>query len=244
MYEVLSHKNWGASSTLMNEIARDTFDYEKFAVISQLTWEAMENQRPAAWRVVFKGLTLLEHLIKNGSERCVDDARNHGHSLRALHQFNYYEGTIDRGLGVREKSKQLVEILADDDRIREERQKAKQLREKFGGNLGGTGSYGGATASSASASKYAGYGNDNWNSSSNHASGSGYSGRYGNDASSVDSTPAHTPTPTFAAVIIFTSLAPSPIAKPDAGSNDYPRSVVARNRSSQHISHYPESCSC
>ena len=202
VYEVLSHKNWGASSTIMNEIARDTFDYEKFAVISQLMWEAMENQRPAAWRVVFKGLSLLEHLIKNGSERCVDDARNHGHTLRALHQFNYYEGTIDRGLGVREKSKQLVEILADDERIREERQKAKQLREKFGGNLGGTGSYGGATASSASASKYAGYGNDNWNSSSNHASGSGYSGRYGNDASSVDSTPAHnpTPTPTFAAM--------------------------------------------
>lgn len=204
VYEVLSHKNWGASSTIMNEIARDTFDYEKFAVISQLMWEAMENQRPAAWRVVFKGLSLLEHLIKNGSERCVDDARNHGHTLRALHQFNYYEGTIDRGLGVREKSKQLVEILADDERIREERQKAKQLREKFGGNLGGTGSYGGATssASSASASKYAGYGNDNWNSSSNHAPGgnSGYSGRYGNDASSVDSAPAHTPTPTFAAM--------------------------------------------
>jgi epsin len=107
VYEVLSHKNWGASSTIMNEIARDTYDHEKFIVITQLMWENMENQRPAAWRVVFKGLTLLEHLIKNGSERCVDDARNHGHSLRALQQFNYYEGTIDRGLGVREKSKQL-----------------------------------------------------------------------------------------------------------------------------------------
>ena len=29
VYEVLSHKNWGASTTLMNEIAQDTFDYEK-----------------------------------------------------------------------------------------------------------------------------------------------------------------------------------------------------------------------
>ena len=29
VYEVLSHKNWGASSTLMNEIAQDTFDYER-----------------------------------------------------------------------------------------------------------------------------------------------------------------------------------------------------------------------
>jgi epsin len=114
----------------------------------------MENQRPAAWRVVFKGLTLLEHLVKNGSERCVDDARNHGHILRSLHQFNYYEGTVDRGLGVREKSKQLVEILGDDERIREERQKARKLREKFGGNMGGVSGGGGGGGG------YGGYGND------------------------------------------------------------------------------------
>jgi len=29
VYEVLSHKNWGASTTLMNEIAQDTFDYDR-----------------------------------------------------------------------------------------------------------------------------------------------------------------------------------------------------------------------
>ena len=101
-------------------------------------WESLETQRPSAWRVVFKGLTLLEHLIKNGSERCVDDARNHSHTLRGLHRFNYYEGTIDRGVGVREKSKQLVEVLGDDERIREERQKARKMREKFGTSSGGS----------------------------------------------------------------------------------------------------------
>ena len=131
VYDVLSHKNWGSSSTQMNDIADDSFDYEKFGVITKLMWEALENQRPAAWRVVFKGLTLLEHLIKNGSERCVDDGRNHSHVLRALYNFNYYEGTVDRGVGVCEKSKQIVELLGDDERIREERTKAKQLREKL-----------------------------------------------------------------------------------------------------------------
>ena len=29
VYEVLSHKNWGSSSTIMNQIARDTYDYDK-----------------------------------------------------------------------------------------------------------------------------------------------------------------------------------------------------------------------
>ena len=102
-------------------------------IVTKLMWEAIETPRPAAWRVIFKGLTLLEHLVKSGSERCVDDARNHSHLLRNLDKFNYYEGTVDRGVGVREKSKQVVEMLQDDDRIREERQKARKLREKFAG---------------------------------------------------------------------------------------------------------------
>lgn len=29
VYEVLSHKNWGSSSTILNQIARDTYDYDK-----------------------------------------------------------------------------------------------------------------------------------------------------------------------------------------------------------------------
>jgi epsin len=181
VYEALSHKNWGSSSTLMNEIARDTFDYDRFSVVTMILWESLSNPRPAAWRVVFKGLSLLEHLIKNGSERCVDDSRNHSHILRHLHNFNYYEGTIDRGVGVREKSKQLVELLADDERIREERLKAKQLREKFGGNLGGVSNMGSMQGigggGSGGGSSYPGYGNN-----SNDSNYGGYhgSGSYGN----------------------------------------------------------------
>ena len=210
---MLSHKNWGTSSTLLNELARDTYDYDKFAVITQLMWESIENERPAAWRVVFKGLSLLEHLIKNGSERCVDDARGHNHVLRKLLQFNYYEGTIDRGLGVREKTKQLLDVLSDDERIREERQKARKLREKFGGSSGGVG--GGGGGGGGAGGQYAGYGNDNWDRDSggsggygdggigsNKASGrydsderpGGYSGRYNNEATVGTTSAAVAPT--------------------------------------------------
>lgn len=205
VYEVLSHKNWGAASSIMNQIARDTADYEKFAIITKITWENVETQRPSAWRLIFKGLGLIEHLVKNGSERCVDDARNHGHVLRKLHQFNYYEGTIDRGLGVREKSKELVEILGDNNRVREERQKARKLREKFGGRA--------AAASSSRNTGGGGYGNSGgWDSggggggygesgidsgrSDNYNSG-GARGRYDEDrgtASSSQPTFAQAPT--------------------------------------------------
>lgn len=187
VYEALSHKNWGSSSTLMNEIARDTFDYERYSVVCKIMWESIENQRPAAWRVVFKGLTLLEHLIKNGSEKCVDEGRNRSHLLRSLNNFNYYEGTVDRGVGVREKSKQIVELLSDNERIREERSKAKALREKFGSIGGGISSSGGGTS-------YAGYGNDDTDSGNRYNGSSGYgnsgigsSGGYSDSAVGSDS---------------------------------------------------------
>jgi epsin len=134
-------------------------------------WEAIENQRPAAWRVIFKGLTLTEHLVKNGSERCVDDARNHSHLLRSLDKFNYYEGTVDRGVGVREKAKQLVDILGDDERIREERMKARQLREKFAGRGGSA-----TNSSGGGGSKYAGYGNSDAGWATGASKGYGESG--------------------------------------------------------------------
>jgi ENTH domain len=208
VYEVLSHKNWGASGSLMNEIARDTFDSERFFVVTRLMWDSMENQRPSAWRVVFKALTLLEHLVKNGAERCVDDARNHSHVLRALGQFNYYEGTIDRGLGVREKSKQILDVLGDDERIREERQKARKLREKFGQSNAVASSGGGGGGVSG------GYGQqDSWNTGGESGGGGGggygdggiyendrgYSGRYGGSSRSPRST-SPVGAPTFAAM--------------------------------------------
>ncbi len=198
----------------MNEIAIDSFDYQKFTMIHQMIFDSLDKPRPAAWRVVFKALTLLEHLVKNGSERCVDECRNHSHSLRGLFNFNYYEGTIDRGQGVREKAKQLVELVGDDERVREERMKAKQLREKFGGKLGTASNSGTMAGIGGGGSGYAGYGNDSsgYNASRGYGdsgigSSSGYSdaaassgdnnnfsGRYSEDVDSTDIAP------TFAAI--------------------------------------------
>ncbi|CAM9324340.1 unnamed protein product, partial [Ectocarpus sp. 12 AP-2014] len=102
---------------------------------------------PPRWRR--QALCLLEHLIKNGAERVIEDARDNLHRVRMLSDFNYYEGPIDKGSGVREKSKQVIELLKDNDMIREEREKSRKLRDKYvglgsgGGFSGGGGGYSG-----------------------------------------------------------------------------------------------------
>ena len=50
----------------------------------QHIWECLSPPKPRKWRQVFKALTLLEFLVKNGVERCVDEVRDNQFKLRVL----------------------------------------------------------------------------------------------------------------------------------------------------------------
>lgn len=102
--------------------------------------------------------------MKNGAERTIDEARDHMRVLRPLQEFNYYEGQVDKGSGVREKSKQLIDLIQNNEMIREEREKARKLKNKFVGisNDGpsGGGGYGGY--SGGGGGSYGGSGSDSY----------------------------------------------------------------------------------
>ena len=115
-----------------------------------------------------EALQLLEFLIKNGSERVIDDARSHLSLLKMLRQFHFIDlNGKDQGLNVRNRSKELVELLSDVERIRAERKKSRATRNKYGGVEGGMGMSG--NFSSDGGSRYGGFGGD-------EASYGGYSG--------------------------------------------------------------------
>lgn len=87
-----------------------------------------------------QGLQLLEFLVKNGSERVIDDARSHLSLLKMLRQFHFIDlNGKDQGINVRNRSKELVELLSDVEKIRTERKKARGNRTKYAGYEGGGG---------------------------------------------------------------------------------------------------------
>ena len=131
--EACSNKPWGASSTMLAEIAQSTYDYQEYPVVMQNVWKRV-NESGRNWRIVYKALTLLEYLIRNGSERSVEDARDHIYQIRTLCDFQYTEpGGVDQGINVREKSRQIVDLVNDRERLKEEREKARANRGKYGG---------------------------------------------------------------------------------------------------------------
>ena len=125
--EALSKKNYGTAKSILNEIARYTFDYSQYNVVMEAVWKAI-NQKGKNWRVVFKGLELMDHLIKNGAERVVDECRERIYTIRTLTEFQYHEDRKDKGAGVRQMAKTVVAMLNDTDMIRTERAKARKLR--------------------------------------------------------------------------------------------------------------------
>eukprot|EP01031_Cornospumella_fuschlensis_P035964 gene35964-43619_t len=113
VYEALSSKNWGASSTLMNDINLFSFSFlssEKFNIITGVIWNSLETEGKS-WKQIFKALTLMDFLIKNGAERFIENCRDKLYKIRSLQDYNFYEANVDKGQGIREKAKQLVELL-------------------------------------------------------------------------------------------------------------------------------------
>uniref|UniRef100_A0A8C6SLF4 Clathrin interactor 1b n=1 Tax=Neogobius melanostomus TaxID=47308 RepID=A0A8C6SLF4_9GOBI len=129
--EATNDDPWGPSGQLMGEIAKSTFMYEQFPEVMNMLWSRMLKDNKKNWRRVYKALLLLAYLIRNGSERVVTSAREHIYDLRSLENYNFIdENGKDQGIN-------------DDDRLREERKKAKKNKDKYIGvssdSMGGGG---------------------------------------------------------------------------------------------------------
>lgn len=137
---------------------------------------------------------MLEFLIKNGSERVIDDARSHVSLLKMLRQFHFIDQNgKDQGINVRNRAKELAELLSDVDRIRAERKKARANRNKFGGVEGGAGMGGFSGSggfSGGSGGRYGGFGSEQANFGSYSGAVYGDGGGFGGQESSFSDTQA------------------------------------------------------
>jgi epsin len=74
----------------------------------------------------------LDYLLKNGSDKVVGEARSRIYELKQLTRFNYIDSTgVDRGLSIRERTKQIIDLAQDTDRLKEERKTAKKVGHEF-----------------------------------------------------------------------------------------------------------------
>merc|ERR1712127_858552 len=98
----------------MQEIAQYTLTYEHYNEVMSMLWKRMFQEREN-WRSTYKSLTLLNHLLKNGSEKVVTSSREHMYDLKSLESFHYVdEKGKDQGINIRVKVKEMIEFIQDD----------------------------------------------------------------------------------------------------------------------------------
>uniref|UniRef100_A0A336LC03 CSON006842 protein n=1 Tax=Culicoides sonorensis TaxID=179676 RepID=A0A336LC03_CULSO len=139
--EATSNDPWGPSSTLMAEIADLTYNVVAFSEIMSMVWKRT-NDHGKNWRHVYKALLLLEYLIKTGSEKVAQQCKENIYAIQTLKEFQYMEEGKDQGTHVREKAKQLVALLRDDERLKNERARSLKAKERFARSANGFGSDG------------------------------------------------------------------------------------------------------
>lgn len=139
--EATSNDPWGPSSTLMAEIADLTYNVMAFTEIMQMIWKRL-NDHGKNWRHVYKALVLMEYLIKTGSEKVAMQCKENIYAIQTLKDFQYMEEGKDQGLNVREKAKQLANLLKDDERLKNERARALKAKQRFAQSASAFGSDG------------------------------------------------------------------------------------------------------
>nr|XP_023651445.1 epsin-3-like isoform X3 [Paramormyrops kingsleyae] len=144
--EATSNDPWGPPSSLMSEISDMTFNVVAFTEVMGMIWKRL-NDHGKNWRHVYKALTLLDYLMKTGSERVAQQCRENAFTIQTLRDFQYVDRDgKDQGVNVREKAKQLVALMRDEERLRTERAQALKTKERMAGATSGMGSGSGSAA--------------------------------------------------------------------------------------------------
>lgn len=129
--DATSNEPWGPHGTLLADVAQATRNYNEYQMIMSVIWKRV-NDTGKNWRHVYKALTVLEYLVAHGSERVIDEIREHSYQISTLSEFQYVDSSgRDQGSNVRKKSQSLVALVNDKERIQEVRQKAAANREKY-----------------------------------------------------------------------------------------------------------------
>ncbi|CAG8664159.1 7252_t:CDS:10, partial [Acaulospora morrowiae] len=128
-----SNDPWGPSGTVMNEIAQATNSHDAFLEIMEIIDKRL-NDHGKNWRHVFKALTLLDYCLHMGSQDVVTYAKKNIYVVKTLREFQYIDDDgKDQGANVRQKAKEITNLLLDDDRLNNERRQRNDMRNRMMG---------------------------------------------------------------------------------------------------------------
>ncbi|GAA5872296.1 hypothetical protein JCM3774_003336 [Rhodotorula dairenensis] len=131
--DATSNDPWGPSGTQMAELAQLTYNQQDFVEIIEMLDKRL-NDKGKNWRHVFKSLTVLDYILHAGSENVVHYFRENLYVVKTLKEFQYVdEYGKDQGVNVRQKAKDITNLLLDEKRMTHQRRTRKDMRNRMAG---------------------------------------------------------------------------------------------------------------
>ncbi|XP_073678011.1 uncharacterized protein epn1b isoform X2 [Garra rufa] len=128
--EATSNDPWGPSSSQMADISDLTYNVVACNEILAMLWKRLNDDKN--WRHVYKALTLLEYLLKTGSDRIPPQSVENLHIIKALTEYRFTDKDgKDQGVNVREKAKIVLVLIEDEEKRKEERDFAMKTKDKL-----------------------------------------------------------------------------------------------------------------
>ncbi|KAG9287948.1 hypothetical protein G9A89_017543 [Geosiphon pyriformis] len=114
-----SNDAWGPSGTAMDEIAQATYSHHEFIEIMEM---------------IDKRLNDHDYCLHVGSENVVLYAKDNLYIVKTLREFQFVdEYGKDQGANVRQKAKDITNLLLDDERLKAERRSRATMRDRLSG---------------------------------------------------------------------------------------------------------------
>ena len=84
------------SISLQNEISLRTDDTEECKIISKNCIRIL-GLKPKMWKRIFRSLSVIEHVLKTGSQNFVEQIKEERDRIKDLFEFKYEEDDKDKG---------------------------------------------------------------------------------------------------------------------------------------------------
>lgn len=128
--EATSNEPYGASMTLMDEIANDTFKVETYNLVLTMLLKRLTDYQHL--NHVHKALNLTEYLLKHGDLRFLEDMKTRKLIFKRLKRYKFYKNEHEIGECVRTKARIVYDLLGSDE-LEDIRAKASRTKMKIKG---------------------------------------------------------------------------------------------------------------
>ncbi|KAI3678325.1 hypothetical protein L6452_37612 [Arctium lappa] len=119
---------WAPDARTLKMISKAAFEIDDYWRIVNVLHNRLVRFDDKNWRISYKAVVVLEHLLTHGPESVAEEFRTHKDVIHQMTNFQYIdEKGFNWGVNVRMKSERILKFLNESSALKEERSKARKL---------------------------------------------------------------------------------------------------------------------